>query len=118
MQDRVENTTRVNVGEMKQRAEAALAGMEAARLTMDRALAKMNAMPESQIDVSGFGALHRELGKAVVTAVAEIGRVCDAISKEDGGDGLDLEAAKLEIRRRLRCIRDAGPAGSVPAGDG
>jgi len=118
MENRVDKTTRINVGEMKQRAEAALAGMEAARITMDRTLAKMNAMPEAAMDVAGLASLHRELGKAVVTAVAEIGKVSDAVSKENGGDGLDLGAASLEIRRRLRCISDAGTAGSLPAGDG
>ncbi|BAQ69913.1 hypothetical protein NHU_02766 [Rhodovulum sulfidophilum] len=67
------------------------------------------------------GALN-DLGKAAQTAFDERQRVERRLNAESGSDGgiqaLDLDHARLEVRRRLDRLRSARDADSVSGGDG
>ncbi|WP_244504634.1 hypothetical protein [Jannaschia faecimaris] len=97
----------------KSRVEAALAGMEALRQTVQRKLGELNAMTEDELKAADLTALQRDLGKAVTLAVLEEGKVSDALRQQTGGGGLDLDAARAAIRGRLDSIRAASDPGSV-----
>jgi hypothetical protein len=48
--------------------------------------------------------------KASLQAQDQMERICDALRRERGGDGLDLEAARAEVGRRLDRILGRGDA--------
>ncbi|MCK0166899.1 hypothetical protein MWU52_04975 [Jannaschia sp. S6380] len=95
---------------------AALAGMEALRVSVERKVSQINAMPPEEIKAAGLEAIQRDLGRAVGNVLTEEGKVKDALRIERGGAGIDLCAARAEIGRRLDRIRAASGAGDVPEG--
>jgi hypothetical protein len=68
-----------------------------------------------------LGALLKETARALTVAVEQARKVADQKEKADGGGGLDLDAARIEVRRRLAGMRDArdvGPLHGGPDGGG
>lgn len=62
-----------------------------------------------------------EMGKALQTAFDERAKVEKRIKSETGGAGgyaLDFDAARVEIGRRLACLRDARGAEGLSGGSG
>lgn len=100
-------------GSFKSRAEAALAGMEALRQTVQRKLVELNAMTDDELKAGDLTQLQRDLGKALTLAVTEEGKANDAVRQQTDGGGIDFEAARASIRGRLDSIRTAGGAGDV-----
>jgi hypothetical protein len=58
----------------------------------------------------------KEMGRALTVAVEQARRVSEQREKADGGGGLDLDAARVEVRRRLDRMRGRGDAEPVPGG--
>ncbi|WP_245190882.1 hypothetical protein [Jannaschia formosa] len=103
-------------GGMKARAEAALRSMEALRELVDRKVATVKASPDWDGKDPDLERLMRELTRAVISAVDLEGKVQDAGRIERGGDGLDLDAARSEIGRRLDLRAAAEGAAGVAGG--
>lgn len=88
-------------GQLDDRMEAALTGMEALRATIERRVRELNAMSNEELKASDLGQLQRDLGKALAVALIEEGRVADALRQQRGGDGINLEAARASIGSKL-----------------
>ncbi|MEM8849849.1 MAG: hypothetical protein AAGE03_07415 [Pseudomonadota bacterium] len=97
-------------GDAATQIEAVLRSMELARTALDEAVQKLNAGGKAE-DV---GSTALAVSRAQTVVANELRRIEDAQRIERGGDGLDLDAARLEIGRRLDCILAAGDAGAVP----
>ncbi|WP_233489806.1 hypothetical protein [Jannaschia rubra] len=98
------------------RADASLRVMEAMRSAMETKLAELTAAQGDGPKAADLAALQRDLARAVLQAVAEEGKVADALRIERGGDGIDFDAARASIRRRLDSIREHLGEGGVSCG--
>ncbi len=98
------------------RVEAALSGMEGLRQAVERKLAELNTLSVEELKAADLTALQRDLAKAVTLVIAEEGKVADVLRRERGGDGIDFDAARTSIRRRLDGIRRNGGEGGVHRG--
>ena len=90
------------------RVAAAVESMETLREAMQSKLTEIKTLSPDQIKGSDIVAMQREIAKAITLTVTEEGKVADVLAVERGGDGIDFEAARAEIGRRLDCIRERG----------
>ena len=88
-------------GRMIERAEAALAGMEALRLVLERKTRELSTMSEADLKVAGLETLQRELARAVTVSLVEEGKVFDVLREKRGGDGIDFAAARASLGSKL-----------------
>ena len=102
--------TAVEAGAFEGRARATLATMEALRQVLERALEDAKGAADG-FDPARASQLIRDTAKAVIVAVEAEGKADHARRIRDGGGGLDLDAARDEIGRRLARLRCAASAG-------
>ena len=89
------------------RARSALVAMETHRLVLEEALEAVK-NGEAALDPKSTLASQKELASALAKAVEAEGKADDARRKNDRGGGLDLDAARDEVERRLdRLGRDS-----------
>ncbi|PWJ19142.1 hypothetical protein [Jannaschia seohaensis] len=98
------------------RAEVARRSMETLRELVDRKVADIRSAEAWGETGSDLDRLMRDLTRAVLSAVELEGKIQDARRIERGGDGLDLDAARSEIGRRLDLRAAAGGATGVDGG--
>lgn len=92
------------------RFKAATNSMESARELLNAKLEELKRIAPNAVDCKEMSTLVKDLARAVGLAVTEEGKVADARRIERGGDGLDLDAAGNEVRRRLALMRERGGA--------
>ena len=100
------------------RAEGAFLSMLALRKTLQGSLDALKDKPLAELKIAGLATLHKDLGKAVQMILLEEGKVEDALRTQRGGDGIDLDAARAEIGRRLDGIRAHLDAGEISEATG
>jgi hypothetical protein len=97
---------------VSERVDDAWRGVEAARHVLARLVEKLT--PEDIRGQEETAKAAASLNKALGVALVEEGKIEDARRIERGGDGLDLEAARAEVWRRLDCIAKAEREKGVP----
>lgn len=85
--------------------KGALATLVSAQKILETKLDAFNAMDKDDLKVADVANAHRDLVKAVLGVHNERRKVADAELIDNGGDGLDLDAARAAIRGRLDGIR-------------
>ncbi|WP_186201826.1 hypothetical protein [Jannaschia seosinensis] len=75
---------------------------------------ELKTSPPAGVKATELTSAVRELAKAIMFAQEQKGKVDDVLRQESGGDGIDFDAARLEIGRRLDRIRDAEGPEVVP----
>ena len=101
-----------SLGRFEGRAHSALTAMESARILLDKALEA--ALAGDGFDPAVLAARIKDLGRAVGVALEAEGKADNARLALSRGGGLDLDAARAEIGRRLDRLRAAWGAGGVP----
>lgn len=97
-------------GAVSARVDAAWRSMENARAALEAMVAGLG----SDVAHGTVATQIAALNKSLAIALQEEGKADDARRIERGGDGIDLNAARIEIGRRLDRIRESGGAGGVP----
>lgn len=88
-------------GGFEGRARAAANAMEALRIAAERKLEELKKTKPGEIDAPALLKLLQDQGRALAAAVEAEGRAQDARLKREGGGGIDLDAARAEVRGRL-----------------
>lgn len=88
-------------GGFEGRARATLEAMEALRVVAERKLQELRETQPGEMDTPGFLKVMQDQGRALAAAVEAEGKAKDALFKRDGGGGVDLDAARAEVRGRL-----------------
>lgn len=92
--------------------EAATAAMAGARRALQAALEDVRT--GAGLDPKRVADLNGELSKALGRALDAEGKAADARRRHDGGGGIDLDAARGEVERRLDRLRAGCAATAVP----
>ena len=107
---------RANAGGYEACMASAVMGIETLIAAINKRTEELKTSPPEDWTSNDTLSVLRELNKAVLVAVEQKGRVDDVLRQERGGDGLDFNAARAEIGRRLASIRKAAGEGELSEG--
>ena len=113
-QDGVFRTTRGKASEYGESVASAVTSMDVFVAALNETRARLTTSPPEGVKVSDVQAAIRDLSRAITFASEQKGKVDDVLRQERGGDGIDFDAARAEIGRRLDSIRKAAGEGDVP----